>query len=258
VRRRWVLLLAFVWIGIASIAPSLELNAPAEPAAPERAHSGAVGFDVSFPQCPKTEPPPGEFGIVGLSNGRPFTVNPCALRLYTWAAELGTPAIYVNVAFSPSYARHVTASCEAAAPAGLERTRIRLAWAAGCSEASYALAHAPGPAARWWLDIETANSWSRNSTLNRIAIEAAAATLRRLAGRPVGVYSSARSWWLITGPERWNPPSATADWLAVSAHRTRATAPRACGRSFSGMPVALVQFYAPLPSGGVFDSNYVC
>lgn len=257
-RRRWVPLLAFVWIGIASVAPSLEPNSPAEPAAPERAHSGSVGFDASFPQCPWTGPPPGEFGIVGLSRGRPFTVNPCARRLYGWAAERGTPAIYVNVAFSPSYARHVTSSCEAAVPAVLRGKRIRLAWAAGCSEASYALAHTPGPASRWWLDVETANSWSRDSTANRIAIEAAAATLKRLAGGPVGVYSSARSWWLITGPERWNPPSATADWLAVSAHRTRATARAACGRSFSGMPAALVQFYGALPSVGMFDADYAC
>ena len=186
-RRRWVPLLALVWIGIASVAPSLEPNAPAEPAAPEQVHSGSFGFDASFPQCAWSRPPPGEFGIVGLNNGRPFTVNPCVRRLYGWAAERGTPAIYMNVAFSPSYARHVTAYCEAAVPATLQRKRIRLAWAAGCSESSHALAHAPGPASRWWLDVETANSWSRNSAVNRIAIEAAAATLKRLAGRPVGV-----------------------------------------------------------------------
>ena len=48
---------------------------------------GAVGFDISFPDCERAVLPSGSFGIVGLNGGRPFTTNPCLGREYGWAAS---------------------------------------------------------------------------------------------------------------------------------------------------------------------------
>jgi hypothetical protein len=253
---RWVLLLAFVWLVVSPITLS-----PAPPAAgsgPEPAHdSGAIGFDISYPQCPKLVLPKGDFGIVGLNHGRPFTVNDCSARLYRWAEQFGTPSLYLNVAFDRSYARHVTASCRAAVPTTVTGSRPRLAWAVGCSESAYSLARAPGPALWWWLDVETANSWGHADAVNRAAIDGAVWFLRQYADRPVGIYSSDRSWLLVTGFGPWNPSGATANWVGVSLGRTRASAPHACGVGFSGMPVTLVQFYRRT-AGTVFDANYAC
>jgi hypothetical protein len=249
-------LAALVWVFVAVVAPDAG-HLPDSGAAPRPpAAGGAIGFDISYPQCPWKKLPPGEFGIVGLNNGRPFTLNPCVERLYAWAAERGTPSLYLNVAFHPTYEQHLTSWCRDATPADLARPRTRLAWAVGCSEAAYAMAKAPGPARWWWLDIETANSWGGRRA-NRTAIAAAAAFLRRFADAPVGVYSTERSWWLVTGFGQWNPPGVTANWVGVARGRTAETAAQECGPGFSGMPVTLVQFYRRGPSG-TFDANRVC
>jgi len=253
---RWALLLAFVWLAVSPI--TLSPAPPAGAGGPAPAHdSGAVGFDVSYPQCPKPVLPKGDFGIVGVNHGRPFTVNTCSGRLYRWAEQFGTPSLYLNVAFDRSYARHVTVSCRDAVPSTVTGSRPRLGWAVGCSEGAYSLARAPGPALWWWLDVETANSWGHGNTVNRAAIEGAVWFLRRYAGRPVGIYSSDRSWLLVTGFGPWNPSGATADWVGVALGRTRASAPGECGAGFSGMPVALVQFYRRF-DGALSDANYAC
>ena len=254
---RWVLLLALVWLVVAPItlspvAPGLGLGGT------QPAHdAGAVGFDISYPQCPRASLPRGDFGIVGVNHGRPFTDNPCGARLYQWAAQFETPSLYLNVAFDTSYAKHVTDSCRSAVPATVVGSRRRLAWSIGCSESAYTLARAPGPALWWWLDVETANSWGRTAGVNRATIEGAAWFLRTYADRPVGIYSSDRSWLLVTGFGPWNPSGATADWIGVALGRTRASAAQECGVGFSGMPVTLVQFYRHGPAG-IYDANYAC
>jgi len=253
---RWAPFAALVWLGVAAVGPST--HGPPDPgsAPPARSGRGALGFDVSYPQCPWQVLPPGSFGIVGLTNGRPFTLNPCVQRLYAWAARTGTPSLYLNVAFHPSYEKHVTSWCRDATPGDLSRARTRLAWAVGCSEAAYAMAKAPGPARWWWLDVETANSWGGRQ-VNRTAITAAAAFLRRFAAAPVGVYSTERSWSLVTGFGGWNPPGVTANWVGVARGRTARTAALECGPGFSGMPVTLVQFYRH-GRAGVYDANRAC
>jgi hypothetical protein len=249
-------LVAVVWLGVAAVGPIQQ--APSDPAHTGTVPAGprTIGFDISYPQCAWQQLPPGRFGIVGLNRGRPFTLNPCVQRLYAWAARSGTPSLYLNVAFDPSYEKHVTTWCQTNVPAALTKPRPHLAWEVGCSEAAYSLANAPGPAHWWWLDVETANSWGGRK-VNRTTITAAVAFLRRFASAPVGVYSIQRSWWLITGFGGWNPPGATANWLGVDRNRTARTAAGDCGTGFSGMPVTLVQFYRH-GHIGTWDANWAC
>ena len=251
-----MLILAFVWLAVGPVTPGEPASPSAGPATGQHV-PGSVGFDISYPQCPEAQLPTGDFGIVGVNHGRPFTTNPCVGRLYGWAARFGTPSLYLNVAFDMSYRRRVSGSCLSAVPPGFTGSRKRLAWAVGCSEAAYSLARAPGPATEWWVDVETANSWGRAPGVNRITIQGAVWFLRSYGGRPVGIYSSERSWLLVTGFGVWNPPGATANWLGVALGRTAEEAAQACGTGFSGAPVALVQFYRHGP-GGVYDANYAC
>ncbi len=83
------------------------------------------------------------------------------------------------------------------------------------------------------------------------------AFLHRFASRPVGVYSTERSWLLVTGFGPWNPPGVSANWVGVDRERTAKTAAQDCGIGFSGMPVRLVQFYRH-GRVGIWDANWTC
>jgi hypothetical protein len=51
---------------------------------------------------------------------------------------------------------------------------------------------------KWWLDVETANSWETNSTNNRADLEGMVNYFRGIGGR-VGLYSTATQWSQIAG-----------------------------------------------------------
>ena len=218
---------------------------------------GRSGFDISYPQCAWQRLPPGKFGIVGMNRGRPFTLNPCVGRLYAWAARRGTPSLYVNVAFHPSYADHVTSWCHANVPADLTKPRPRLAWAVGCSEAAYSLANAPGPARLVVAGRRDGEQLGRpqgqpDDDHGRGRVPA---PVRGDAGGRVLDRA------LVVARDRVRPvESAGGDGQlarAWTANRTVKTAAQDCGSGFSGMPVTLVQFYRH-GRIGTWDANWAC
>jgi len=149
--------------------------------------TGSVGYDVSYPQCPGTTPPAGIFGIIGVNDGRPFTLNPCFGTEYSGAAN----SVYINTAYAKAYRNDITSGCSAASGGNQ-------AWAIGCSEAEYSFNHVGVTPSMWWLDVETANSWSSgNLAPNRSAIQGALDRLQSTG--PVGVYSTVSAWGRITG-----------------------------------------------------------
>jgi hypothetical protein len=64
--RRALLVLLFTALGLGVLA------APAGAAEP----AAGPGHDISHPQCGGDLPTDSSFGIVGLNQGRPFSVNP--------------------------------------------------------------------------------------------------------------------------------------------------------------------------------------
>jgi hypothetical protein len=207
---------------------------------------GQSGYDVSYPQCGGAMPT-GAFGIVGVNGGRPFSSNACLAGEY--AAALGPIAasLYINTGYSVAYGKSITPTCSASSSSVSGTGRQQQAWAIGCSEAetsmTYATQQGATVRAAWWLDVETANSWSSgNSSLNRYAIQGAVTRLAK-TGLPVGIYSSASIWSTITGGG-FTPISAAADWE---------TAGGSCSVPFNGSPVWLVQSTV---SG--FDSDLAC
>ncbi len=120
---------------------------------------------------------------------------------------------------------------------------IALGWAAPGSTRTPVANH-------WWLDVETANSWRANVTLNIAALRGAVAYLESVGAASVGFYSAPFMWDDITGGT-----SAFADhptWVAGASTRKGAQA-RCIGDGFTGGGVALAQY---LYNG--FDANYRC
>lgn len=206
-----------------------------------------TGYDVSYPQCGAAAPA-GAFGIIGVNGGRPFSYNSCLQAEYSAAAPSPNPSLYINTAYSGAYRKNISSGCATQSKSVTGSSAQRQAWAIGCSEAessmSYAGQNSAAPAAMWWLDVETANSWSSsNLSLNRYAIQGAAGRLAQ-TGLPVGVYSSSSMWTTITGGS-FTPSGIEADWE---------TAGGACGPAgFTSSPVWLVQ-----STSGGFDSDSAC
>ena len=206
---------------------------------------GFTGFDVSSLGC-GAERPYGAFGVAGVNAGRPFHYNPCL------AAQFRTgEAVYVNTAYDDAYLDRIRPDCAQSAK-GLELSRREQdAWAVGCSEAEGSIAYAGAvlgaQPAMWWLDVEILNSWS-SERLNRRALEGVVAALQP-TGRPIGVYSTAYQWGVITGG--WTPPAVTADWVAGA--DSAEDAPLRCESSFTGAPVWLVQY-----TKGTADFDFAC
>jgi hypothetical protein len=208
--------------------------------------TGLVGSDVSYPQCGGTAAT-GSFAIVGVNGGRPFTNNSCLGAEYAAAPKSTAPSLYINTGYAGAYRNNITAGCSALSGSVSGTSRQVQAWGIGCSEAetsmSYATAQGATSVAAWWLDVETANSWSSgNQSLNRYAIQGALTRLSR-SGQPVGIYSTASMWTAITGGN-FTPSSVAADWKAAGG---------SCSTPFTSSPVWLVQ---STTSG--FDSDLAC
>lgn len=218
--------------------------------------SGSTGYDISYPQCGGAYPT-GAFGIVGVDAGYPFAhYNPC---LSDEVAHSPNSALYLNTGYDPAYtqvdATHTLPACVTQSASVSGNSAQKAAWAVGCSEATRSIAYAASQGvtnpSSWWLDVETANSWSSSDlTLNQYTLQGLVDTILRQAPAAVGIYSTAYQWNSIVGSL---PVSGVnADWVATgapSAKKARAS----CGSGFTGAPVWFVQY---LRSG--FDADYAC
>src|SRR5215212_7131027 len=131
-------------------------------------YAGA-GFDISYPQCSGYGAIGGSFGLVGVNGGRPFTDNGCFDAEYAHASSGGRPvSLYMNLKApvgktGPIYAGY---------PLKCGSDRRCEAHNYGWNAADYAYhAALPATATTWWLDIETANSWSGKTDINVATIQ---------------------------------------------------------------------------------------
>lgn len=208
--------------------------------------AGSTGYDASYPQCSDPGPPAGAaFSVLGVNGGKAFTMNPCLAAL--WQAGVSPRALYLNTGYQPSNADKVTSTCRRAAQSSGLAGAYATAYAIGCSETDYSLAHVESwQPLMWWLDVETSNSWSKTDLeLNRDTLMGAVARLAS-AQLPIGVYSTPGMWQTITGG--WSQPAIDANWVAVADVSV-------CGTpGFSGAPVWLVQ----APATTSIDIDWAC
>ncbi len=207
--------------------------------------SGEVGLDISYPNCAAPLPSADGPAVIGLNAGRPFTTNPCFAR--EWAAAGPQPSVYINTAYSPLLARHITPECATAASAEGFKPSPARAYAVGCSEAVAALEQLAGtrPEAVW-LDVEAGNSWSSRRVLNAAAIRGILEHLLTESSPPtVGIYSNDVYWQQIVG--RWASLSIP-EWIAAGAPD-----PPGCPTGFAAGPVWLAQ-----STDGTLDHDTVC
>lgn len=240
---------------------------------------GAIGYDVSTPQCGQALPPIGAFGIVGVNGGRAFTENPCFASELAWAKRRPSASgVYINTGnpaprsdfYWPTSGSRDPALCRDSTSTRDPGCAYDYGWHAATK--ALAVAERVDPTVRsrtWWLDVESANSWNGDGPANAADLQGAMDLLRSKGVARVGIYSTAHQWQVITGgytassaatyraawrsafTPRYRLESAPL-WVATTGDAT--TAKAACATSFTGAPAQMVQFV----DGSGLDADYVC
>lgn len=248
------------------------------PAAAATGTADGSGADVSWPQCDGPLPSGQAFGVVGVNGGLGNTTNPCLDQELAWAAASpgasGQPAasLYVMaqdpgllaswwpvsnqlkdgtaVTPPPQYG-----TCGSSEGGVLGEESAACAYVYGYDMAAEDLARGVAdPAAhRWWIDVETTNTWALAPAINSADIEGMVAAFQA-AGAPVGIYSTPYQWLLIAGATPSTSPLADLPtWVADTGDVTAAQANCYTRGLTPGSTVTLAQYQA-----GGFDRDLAC
>ena len=232
-----------------------------EPPAPE-----PVGFDVSWPQCNDDLPASNGFAVVGVNRGRTYSENDCLVAQLEWAGQGAD--LYLNTGNpGPDHSQFwpvgqsEPVACDRrdddspecaylygwnAAADGYERA---LAAYVGLGWADAGADRVPGDAT-WWLDVETANSWRGDRSLNVATLHGAVDFLESMDVAEVGFYSTPLLWWRVTfGTDDFAGYPA---WHAGAGNRAGAEG-RCEGDGFTGGELRMVQW---IENG--LDRNFRC
>ncbi len=266
-------------LAVAALAGVALVSGPPGTAVASDDDASRVGYDVSHPQCGESLPEDPAFAVVGVNGGVATRPNPCLADQLAWAAGAagtGTDqpavALYVNTANPGELIDRVTTwpdtgstpygTCDGSNSLacswqyGAHRAAVDVhvffvdgAWAAGLD---------PDPAAyRWWLDVETMNTWQYGSSearaRNRAALEGMTVYLEGV-GAEVGLYSTGSQWDRIVGEVPAGSPLRGLDsWLAGAETADQAEAACALDPLVPGGRVVLTQYV----TGGL-DHDHAC
>lgn len=205
-----------------SLAPAAAYAAPASAA--------ALGVDISAPQCGDRIINRFAFVIVGVNGGLATTPNPCLDKQLAWARGVSGATtqeklqLYVNTAnpgglntdswprtnIDPSekFVMSEYGFCDGG-------DTLACAWQYGWNRAyddvnkwfppaaSSAGVSADPTSYRWWLDVETENTWKLSGSAadheSNVAVLEGMAAYFASRGTRTGIYSTAYQWGEITG-----------------------------------------------------------
>lgn len=214
-------------------------------------HSG--GRDIGWPQCPRNvgfrghnglgQPMPEngvQFVIIGLTNGRAFTPNPCLDRHLRWVRNHHVQAAAYAFAGFPTrgqlrryrhrgpYAGNTRIGALANVGHATARYNIRTMQAHG-----FVTPHV-------WLDLEPSSSqpWSHRRAWNRAVVRGWVRGYRD-AGYTVGFYSTSRLWEGILGRMRLGLP----EWRTAGPVSPREAAPMCHRDSIQGGHAVIAQWW---------------
>lgn len=234
--------------------------------------SVVTGNDVSYPQCNKPLPKGQLFGIVGVNGGLANDTNPCFDAELTWAeasvggTNQGKAALYVNTAnpgnlgvadWPTNNVDPITHSVDSD-PYGTctgndDRTcAYQYGWNMAELDAQTRIGKNTPSSFKWWLDVETVNSWETN-TINNTADLEGMVTYFEGAGGSVGLYSTATQWNQIIGSVSSTSNLYGLDsWIPGSSDLS--SAENACSqKGLTGGKTTVTQYVA-----NRFDYDYSC
>jgi hypothetical protein len=195
---------------------------------------GSMGIDVSWPNCDMQIPPDATFGIVGVTQGTPYSTNPCLAEQGAQFPE--SLSLYANSGWNDHSPHLDPSNPKACAPADAGCLAYNYGYDAGL--AAYDAANAAGVSSgTWWLDVEADNTWNDDAIQNRRSLQGEYDALTTRGATTIGVYSTNSAWQSITGDWQNGWPN----WIG-SDDPSSAQGGRACtGHQFNGGPTLVVQ-----------------
>ncbi len=195
--------------------------------------SGTTGVDISYPNC-TAKVPAVRFGIVGVTNGIVYGHNSC---LASEADKFGDISLYINTGLNTSK----TSAYYTQAQVGCDGDVNCAAYNYGYNAAKDAIAYANTQgvsSTKWWLDVETANTWNSDVVQNQKSLQGEYDALIANGATLVGVYSTTAQWKTVTGSwqNNWASWGATT-WTTAAQAQTYCT-----GHQFTGGPSLLMQY----------------
>lgn len=195
--------------------------------------TGSTGVDVSYPNC-STSIPAVSFGIVGVNNGIVYGHNGC---LSTQAKQFSDLSLYVNSGLNAS----AQSSYYTQAQVGCNGDVYCAAYNYGFNAAKDAIAYANLQGVnsnKWWLDVETSNTWNIDTLQNRKSLQGTYDAIVANGATTVGAYSTSAQWQTITGGWQNNWPNwGATTWTTAKQAQTYCT-----GHQFTGGPSLLMQY----------------
>jgi hypothetical protein len=246
---------------LALVVAATTLAAPAQAAS---ATDASVGYDVSYLDCDTPLPSTFGFALVNVNHGRPFTGNPCFASEVSWAS--GVPlSFYMNTAnpgphmslYWPGHGTNVPQACDGSASATCAYDFGWYAAVDGFGRAVDVVGLTIATSSEWWLDVETANSWSDDQQANVLTLVGFADALRSEGISRIGIYATKSHWFEITGARGPESPinapfSSMPNWIPRLGPADAATSNCDPAQSLTGGRVALVQYEFFL------DKNVAC
>lgn len=242
-----------------ALAPAAADDVTQTPAAQAGVVPGGIrGGDISWPNCPRGLGVPGrrtqglplptsqaQFFVIGLTNGRAFTRNPCLTGHLEAARARGVAVSAYTMLSYPNAAERAEHGWSG--PFGTATYADRIA-NVGYAQAAFALdtmAAAQFPSPLVWIDVEprAERRWSRTTANNQALIRGA---LRAAADRGVGsgIYTYALAWRQITAGMKldvplWAPGHSRARTFAGKMRQTIDSCSRV---GFTGGPLVMTQW----------------
>lgn len=175
----------------------------------------SLGNDVAWPQCGKSLPSGQAFGIVGVNGGKANNFNSCYATQLAWAQKSSGKVaaqppvqLYLNtgnpgdVLAQYNVQDWPTTSDPAIDPygqcSGTWTNDKPCSWQYGYERAQADVAFVGAGSYKYWLDVETVNSWSSDLSKNQAVLEGMTFYLQH-QGSTVGLYSTAYQWNQLIG-----------------------------------------------------------
>ena len=195
--------------------------------------TGSTGVDISYPNCSASVPAV-SFGIVGVTNGLVYGHNSC---LSAEARHFSNLSLYVNTGLNAS----ASSTYYQQAQVGCNGDLNCAAYNYGYNAAKDAVAYANSQGAsssKWWLDVETSNTWNADTVQNQKSLQGEHDALVASGATTVGVYSTTAQWQTVTSSWQNTWPSwGATTWTTAAQAQTYCT-----GHQFTGGSSLLMQY----------------